>query len=32
MKMIPDPEKGLLARIRNATTELSRAERQVAEF
>lgn len=26
------PEKGLLARLRTATTELSRAERQVAEF
>ncbi|MET3109317.1 RpiR family carbohydrate utilization transcriptional regulator [Oxalobacteraceae bacterium GrIS 2.11] len=26
------PEKGLLARLRSATTELSRAERQVAEF
>jgi len=32
IKRIPNPEKGLLARIRNATTELSRAERQVAEF
>ncbi|PRC94487.1 MurR/RpiR family transcriptional regulator [Solimicrobium silvestre] len=29
---IATPEKGLLARIRSATTELSRAERQVAEF
>ncbi len=29
---IDHPEKGLLARVRNATTELSRAERQVAEF
>lgn len=32
IKRILNPEKGLLARIRNATTELSRAERQVAEF
>lgn len=29
---IPHPEKGLLARLRTASNELSRAERQVAEY
>jgi RpiR family carbohydrate utilization transcriptional regulator len=29
---LPHPEKGLLARLRTATNELSRAERQVAKF
>jgi len=31
-RAIPHPEKGLLARLRAAANELSRAERQVAEF
>ena len=32
IEAIANPEKGLLGRIRIATTQLSRAERQVAEF